>query len=303
MPGLAAHHHLETLHTLTERSLKKAGLQATDIDVIGVTAGPGLIGGVMVGYTFAQGIFFGLGGGGPNAPLFYPINHLEGHALMPRFTHAVPFPYLLLLMSGGHTQWILVRGLGRYETLGTTLDDALGETFDKTARLLGLPYPGGAPLEKLATQGNPLAYTYPKPLWRRVGCDFSFSGLKTAVREQIENQDLTSEKVRSDIAASFQYTVGETLKDRLRNVQAMVKTREPGCKYLVLSGGVAANRYLLETLTKAAGDRYTVVAPPPHLCTDNGLMIAYAALERLRDGRSSNLHFVPRPRWPLEEVT
>lgn len=299
IPEIASRSHLEQLSPLIERCFSDAGLTLQDVDGIAVTAGPGLIGGVMVGVMYAKALAFGL-----QKP-FLAVNHLEGHALTPRLTHAVAFPYLLLLMSGGHTQFLLAHDVGRYQLLGTTIDDALGEAFDKSARLLHFSYPGGPEIERAARTGDPYRFSFPKPLFRQAGCHFSFSGLKTAVARTIDqltlHQALTPQMCQ-DVAASLQEAIACILEDRVKNALSMARDLCPALSTLVLAGGVAANQFLFQRLVQACKD-VTVVAPPPHLCTDNGVMIAWAGLERLARGLIDPLDFAPRPRWPLSEVS
>jgi N6-L-threonylcarbamoyladenine synthase len=249
-----------------------------------------LIGGVMVGVMTAKALAFA------HDKPFLAINHLEGHALSVRLTEDVAFPYLLLLVSGGHCQLLSVRGPGDFMRFGTTIDDAVGECFDKTAKLLGLGFPGGPAVERAAKDGDPQRFALPRPMWRKPGCDFSFSGLKTAVRQTVEKLDAADGRAIADLCASFQRTVGDVLVDRCGNALAMSPL-----PILVVAGGVAANLYLrgrLEALAAQHGAR--LVAPPIKLCTDNGAMIAWAGIERLRLGRTDALDFKPRPRWPLD---
>ncbi|MBV8187406.1 MAG: tRNA (adenosine(37)-N6)-threonylcarbamoyltransferase complex transferase subunit TsaD [Alphaproteobacteria bacterium] len=290
VPEIAARAHLERIDGLIEDALRTANLGLADLDGIAATAGPGLIGGVMVGVMTAKGLAYA-----QDKP-FLAINHLEGHALSVRLSEPVEFPYLLLLVSGGHCQLLTVRGPGDYTRLGTTIDDAVGECFDKTAKLLGLGFPGGPAVERLARQGDARRFSLPRPMWRKPGCDFSFSGLKTAVRLAVEKLDRRDEQIIADLCASFQQTVGDVLADRCRNALVMAPTAT-----LVVAGGVAANLYLrrrLEAVAATSGARF--VAPPQNLCTDNGAMIAWAGIEHLRLGRTSALDFKPRPRWPLD---
>jgi N6-L-threonylcarbamoyladenine synthase len=246
----------------------------------------------MVGVMTAKGLAFA-----QDKP-FIAINHLEGHALSVRLTEAVEFPYLLLLVSGGHCQLLTVRGPGDYARLGTTIDDAVGECFDKTAKLLGLGFPGGPAVERLARMGDPQRFSLPRPMWRKPGCDFSFSGLKTAVRLAVEKLDRRDEQATADLCASFQQTVGDVLADRCANALRMAPLPT-----LVVAGGVAANLYLRRRLESVAAEHGArLVAPPQELCTDNGAMIAWAGIEHLRRGRTSSLDFKPRPRWPLSDV-
>jgi N6-L-threonylcarbamoyladenine synthase len=290
VPEIAARAHLERLDGLVTEALAEAGLGLEALDGIAATGGPGLIGGVMVGVMTAKAMAFA------HDKPFLAVNHLEGHALSVRLTEDVAFPYLLLLVSGGHCQLLTVHGPGRFTRHGTTIDDAAGECFDKTAKLLGLGFPGGPAVERTAKEGDPQRFSLPRPMWRKPGCDFSFSGLKTAVRLAVEKLPADDRQARADLCASFQRTVGDVLVDRCTNALQLASS-----PVLVVAGGVAANAYLrgrLETLANQHGAR--LVAPPLGLCTDNGAMIAWAGLERLRLGQSDGLDFRPRPRWPLD---
>src|SRR5471032_2144647 len=277
VPEIAARAHLERLDGLVADALAEAKLGLADLDGIAETGGPGLIGGVMVGVMTAKAMAFA------HDKPFLAVNHLEGHALSVRLTEEVTFPYLLLLVSGGHCQLLTVRGPGDFTRLGTTIDDAVGECFDKTAKLLNLGFPGGPAVETAAHGGDPQRFQLPRPMWRKPGCDFSFSGLKTAVRQTIEKLAVEKLPAVADLCASFQRTVGDVLADRCANALVLAPATT-----LVVAGGVAANLYLrsrLEALAAQHGAR--LVAPPVKLCTDNGAMIAWAGLERLRLGRSS----------------
>jgi N6-L-threonylcarbamoyladenine synthase len=285
VPEIAARAHLERIDGLVEQALAEAELALGDLDGIAATGGPGLIGGVMVGVMTAKAIAFA------HEKPFLAINHLEGHALSARLTEEVEFPYLLLLMSGGHCQLLTVRGPGDFTRLGTTIDDAAGECFDKTAKLLGLGFPGGPAVERAAKGGDPHRFKLPRPMWRKLGCDFSFSGLKTAVRLMAESLPKNDPQAIADLCASFQRTVGDVLVDRCSNALALAPSDT-----LVVAGGVAANTYLRGRL-EGLGVR--LVAPPIKFCTDNGAMIAWAGIERLRRGMVDALDFAPRPRWPL----
>jgi N6-L-threonylcarbamoyladenine synthase len=292
VPEIAARAHLERLDGLVGDALAEAGLGLGELDGIAATGGPGLIGGVMVGVMTAKAIAFA------HDKPFIAVNHLQGHALSVRLTEPVDFPYLLLLVSGGHCQLLTVRGPGDFTRLGTTIDDAVGECFDKTAKLLGLGFPGGPAVERVALGGDPKRFALPRPMWRKPGCDFSFSGLKTAVRQAAEKLPANDAQAISDLCASFQRTVGDVLADRCAN--ALLLAPSPT---LVVAGGVAANIYLrgrLEEIAARYGAR--LVAPPIELCTDNGAMIAWAGLERLRLGKADALDFRPRPRWPLDPL-
>lgn len=299
VPEIAARAHVEHLDRLVGQALQEAGVGLEDLDAIAATAGPGLIGGVIVGLMTAKGLAFASG-----KPLV-AVNHLEGHALTVRMTHGIAFPYLLLLVSGGHSQLLFVTGVGQFELLGSTVDDAVGEAFDKVAKLMHLGFPGGPALERTAQSGDPRRFPLPRPMFGRAGCDFSFSGLKTAVRltveRQIEQHGALTEMDRADIAASFQATVAEVVSDRVRHAMAEVAGRMgEGPRRLVVAGGVAANRALrarLDSEATAAG--FELVVPPFGLCTDNGAMIAWAGAERFALGIRDGLDIGPRARWPL----
>jgi N6-L-threonylcarbamoyladenine synthase len=292
VPEIASRAHMQNLENAARKALRQADMDLQDIDGVAVTAGPGLIGGVIVGTMFAKGLASVL-----KKP-FIAVNHLEGHALTARLTSDVEFPYLLLLVSGGHCQFIAAQGVGKYKILGQTLDDAVGEAFDKTAKLLGLGYPGGPVIEKLAKLGDPKAYKLPLAMTNRPGCDMSFSGLKTAVRQLVDKHECVTQKVIADICASFQYTVGEILAQRLSNAIEIFTS-----KSFVIAGGVAANLYLRERLEEVTSSYdMHLVAPPIELCTDNGAMIAFAGLERLQLGLIDDLDFCPKARWSLEDL-
>ena len=293
VPELAARSHVTYLDGIIASAAAQAGVALADIDAIAATAGPGLIGGVLVGLTTGKALAASLG-----KPLI-AVNHLEGHALTARLTDGVKFPYLMLLVSGGHSQFVLVRGVGDYERWGTTIDDALGEAFDKVAKLLGLGNPGGPHVERIALSGNPKRFRFPRPLLREKTLDFSFSGLKTAVRLAAEEIAPLSEQDVADICASFQAAVAEVV--RVRAGQALEKFGPNAT--LVVAGGVAANKAIgaaLRQATEAAGA--TLVIPPPALCTDNGAMVAWAGAERLALGASDTLDFSAKARWPLDSA-
>ncbi len=286
VPEIAARAHAERLAPLIEAVLDEAGLGLGDVDAIAATAGPGLIGGVMVGLVTAKALAMASG-----KPLI-AVNHLEGHALSPRLADAsLQFPYLLLLVSGGHCQLLEVRGVGQFRRLGTTIDDALGEAFDKTAKILGLGYPGGPAVERLALQGDPRAVPLPRPLLGSAEPHFSFAGLKSAVLRAKE----AKLHADADIAAAFQQAAIDCVIDRARKALALAE--EPTA--LVVAGGVAANKAVRAALERLAAQHgLPFVAPPLALCTDNAAMIAWAGVERL--GQSDSLDFVARPRWPLD---
>jgi N6-L-threonylcarbamoyladenine synthase len=296
VPEIAARSHLDHLDKVIVRAFDQAEVPLADIDGVAAAAGPGLIGGLIVGATMAKGLAWGI-----NKP-FIAVNHLEAHALTARLTDDVDFPYLLLLVSGGHCQLLVCAGIGRYTRLGTTLDDAAGEAFDKTAKLIGLGYPGGPAIERAAAEGDALRFDLPRPLKGRPGCDFSFSGLKTAVRHICANRSGPDPAFQADLAASVELAICDALADRTVNAIAWFCRHFPEGKTLVAAGGVAANtrlRQRLASLAESAGLRF--VAPPPSLCTDNGVMVAWAGLERLRVGLSDGLDAPLRPRWPLDD--
>lgn len=299
VPEIAARAHVEALDTLIEEALLRAGVTLSDIDAIAATSGPGLIGGLLVGLMTGKAMARASG-----KPL-YAVNHLEGHALTARLTDGLDFPYLMLLVSGGHTQLILVKGVGVYERWGTTIDDALGEAFDKTAKLLGLPYPGGPAVERAAKGGNPERFSFPRPLVGEARLDFSFSGLKTAVRQAAQSIAPVTEQDIADICASFQRAISRTLKDRIGRGLARFKEQfgvtveHPA---LVVAGGVAANQALRATLQELCDKNgFRFIAPPLQLCTDNAAMIAWAGAERMAAGLpADDLDVAPRSRWPLD---
>ncbi len=296
VPEIAARAHAEVLDRLVARVLEEAGLRLSDLDAVAVTAGPGLVGGLLVGVVTAQALAAVAG-----LPLL-PVNHLEAHALTARLTHDLDFPYLLLLVSGGHTQLLVVEGVGRHRRLGATLDDAVGEAFDKVAKMLGLGYPGGPAVEREAARGDPAAFRLPRPLLDRPGCDFSLSGLKTAVRRHILalGPRAVDPAVRADLCAAFQEAVADILTDRCRHALARLRAERGRPPVLVVAGGVAANRRLRAALEGlAATEGTTLVLPPPGLCGDNAVMVAWCGVERLRAGLPPAPVRV-RPRWPLD---
>lgn len=297
VPEIAARAHVEALDRIIAKAMTDAGKNFTNIDGVAAAAGPGLIGGVIVGLTTAKAIAL------VNAKPLIAVNHLEAHALTPRLTNAVPFPYCLFLASGGHTQIVAVRGIGNYVRLGTTIDDAIGEAFDKTAKLLGLGYPGGPQVEKEAARGNPVRFMLPRPMHGRTEADFSLSGLKTALRLEAEKIAPLSDQDVADLCASFQQAVVEVVLDRLRAGLRIFRDRFGAPSALVAAGGVAANQAIRKALHRAGFEGGTVlVVPPPALCTDNGAMIAWAGAERLAAGLTDPLDTAPRARWPLDEV-
>lgn len=301
VPEIAARAHLAALPAQIRQTMARAGVAFADLGGVAASAGPGLIGGLIVGSQVAKGLCIA-----QRLP-YVAVNHLEAHALTARLPGLVPggapFPYLLLLVSGGHCQCVAVQGVGQYTRLGGTIDDAAGEAFDKVAKLLGLGWPGGPALERLAAAGNPDRHDFPRPLMRRAGCDFSFSGLKTAVAREVDKHPpgALAASAAADIAASFQRAVADVLADRAGNAMAMARARDPANRLLVVAGGVAANAAVRAALAREAETHgFQLVAPPVRLCTDNAVMVGWAGLERLRLGWTDALDFAPRPRWPLD---
>jgi len=297
VPEIAARAHVEILDRLIAQAMREAGVGFSALDGVAAASGPGLIGGVIVGLTTAKAIAMVSG-----KPLI-AVNHLEAHALTARLVDHVGFPYCLFLASGGHTQILAVRGVGDYVLLGTTLDDAIGEAFDKTAKLLGLGYPGGPKVEQQAVGGDETRFALPRPMLARSDANFSLSGLKTALRIEAEKIAPLSDQDVRDLCASFQQAVVEMVQDRLREGLRLFQTHFGAPHALVAAGGVAANRAIGAALRRAASEATTrLVVPPPALCTDNGAMIAWAGAERLALGLTDDLDVAPRARWPLQEI-
>lgn len=299
VPEIAARAHVEKLDYCVEDAMHQARLSFSDLDAIAVTSGPGLIGGVISGVMCAKGIAATTG-----LPLV-GVNHLAGHALTPRLTNSIVFPYLMLLVSGGHCQFLIVRSEDDFTRLGGTIDDAPGEAFDKVARLLALPQPGGPNVESAALDGDPARFRFPRPLLDRKGCDMSFSGLKTAVlraRDSVvaEKGGLTK-RDQADLSAGFQQAVTAVLNEKSRRALALYLEEAPSDPVFAVAGGVSANmdiRSALETVSAENDTRF--LAPPLALCTDNAAMIAWAGLERFRAGHSDDMTLGARPRWPLD---
>lgn len=295
VPEIAARAHVEALDALVERALAEANLSLAGVDAIAAIAGPGLIGGVMVGLTTAKALALAA-----NKPLV-AVNHLEAHALTARLTDGAKFPFLLLLISGGHCQLLGVEGVGQFRLYGSTIDDAVGEAFDKTAKLLGLAYPGGPAVEKLAESGDGKRFSLPRPLRGRGVADFSFSGLKTAVR-QIAKGEGFRQSDRADLAASFQRAVLDILTDRARIAMEKFRADFPDVETpdFVVAGGVAANRAIGAAIERLCAENgFAKKIPPPRLCTDNAAMVAWAGVERSQLGLFDGLGVAPKARWPL----
>ena len=295
VPEIAARAHVEALDLIVAQAMKEAGRSFAALDGIAAAAGPGLIGGVIVGLTTAKVIALV-----SEKPLI-AVNHLEAHALTARLTDGTPFPYCLFLASGGHTQIVAVLGVGNYVRLGTTLDDAIGEAFDKVAKMLGLPYPGGPQVERAAAGGDPMRFDFPRPMLGRPDANFSLSGLKTAVRNEASRLTPLDARAISDLCAGFQAAVLDSTADRLKVGIKLFSEKFGPPRALVAAGGVAANQAIRGALQDVAAEaQTTLIIPPPALCTDNGAMIAWAGAERLALGLTDPLDFAARPRWPLD---
>ena len=295
VPELAARSHVEKIDWIVQKAINESGKKIEEIDAVASTAGPGLIVCLSVGLSFGKALAASL-----NKP-FIAVNHLEGHALSPRLNSKLGYPYLFLLISGGHSQFLSVEGLGIYRRLGTTIDDALGEAFDKTAKLLGVEFPGGPQIEILAKKGDPNKYILPKPIFNKGGCNLSFAGLKTAVLKISKN--INKEQDKFDLAASFQKTIEEILKKKTKIAFAEFEKRNNlDKKIFVIAGGVAANKKIRSMLTDLCSEEnYQSIFPPIELCGDNAAMIAMVGLEKYKLKEFSNLSHPAKPRWPLDE--
>lgn len=305
VPEIAARAHLEHIDQIIEETFQKAQIKPEMIDAIAVAGGPGLIGGVTVGVMAAKSLSLVL-----NKP-FIALNHLEAHALVARLNHNIEYPYLLLLTSGGHCQILIVENVGKFKRLGTTIDDAAGEAFDKTAKMMGLGYPGGPIVEKMALSGDENRFVLPRPLYNSPDYNLSFSGLKTAVRKIIESYSpdnilehaILPQQDISDICACFQKAVSDVFVHKMEKAIRYFKQNYPNGKHLVVAGGVAANLYLRNNLQQLCSrQNLEFAAPPIKLCTDNGVMIAWAGIEHAQNNMFDSLDFKPRPRWPLDET-
>jgi len=295
VPELAARSHIEKIDLITKKALDESRIKIEDIDAVAATAGPGLIVCLSVGLSFGKTIASSL-----NKP-FIAVNHLEGHALSPKLNSELNYPYLLLLISGGHTQFLSVNGLGKYKRLGTTIDDAVGEAFDKTAKMLGIEFPGGPQIEVYAKKGNPNKYELPKPIFHKGGCNLSFAGLKTAVLRIV--QQIKTDQEKYDLAASFQKTIEEILYKKTKVAFKEFKNIN-GVKNntFVVAGGVAANKKIRETLTKLCEEEnFNAIFPPINLCGDNAAMIAMVGLEKFKLKQFDHLDYPAKPRWALDE--
>jgi len=295
VPELAARSHMEKIDWIVQKAIDDSSKKIEEIDAIASTAGPGLIVCLSVGLSFGKAFASAL-----NKP-FIAVNHLEGHALSPKLNSSLDYPYLLLLISGGHSQFLNVQGLGKYKRLGTTIDDALGEAFDKTAKLLGIEFPGGPQIEVLAKKGDPKKYDLPKPIFNKGGCNLSFAGLKTAILRISKN--IESEQEKFDLAASFQKTVEEILYKKTKIAFAdFEKQNKVKQKVFVVAGGVAANKNIRSMLTNLCNEEnYQSIFPPIELCGDNAAMIAMVGLEKFKLKQFNDLDYPAKPRWPLDE--
>lgn len=304
IPEVASRNHLDVIDKVFKKVFDDAKIKYDDIDAIAATTGPGLIGGVIVGTVFAKSVASIL-----NKP-FIAVNHLEAHALTSRITNNLDFPFLLLLVSGGHCQILQVLGVGNYKKIGETIDDALGECFDKVAQMIGLEYPGGPKIEQLAKLGDENRFKFSKPLIDNTGKKrdvetkflFSFSGLKTCVRTEIEKLGTLTERDKADISASLQKTIIDILCDRLKNVFEKFDNENIKMQNLVIAGGVSANQYIKNNLSEFCKKyNYNVITPPLKLCTDNGVMVAWAGMERFKLDLTNKLDVCPKARWELED--
>jgi len=295
VPELAARSHMEKIDWIVQKAIDDSGRKIEEIDAVASTAGPGLIVCLSVGLSFGKAFASAL-----NKP-FIAVNHLEGHALSPKLNSKLNYPYLLLLISGGHSQFLNVQSLGKYKRLGTTIDDALGEAFDKTAKLLGIEFPGGPQIEVLAKKGDPNKYDLPKPIFNKGGCNLSFAGLKTAILRIAKN--IKTEQEKFDLAASFQKTVEEILYKKTKIAFGeFEKQNKPKEKIFVVAGGVAANKKIRSMLTDLCNEEnYQSMFPPIELCGDNAAMIAMVGLEKFKLKQFNDLDYPAKPRWPLDE--
>jgi len=295
VPELAARSHIEKIDLIAKKAIDKSKIKLADISAVAATAGPGLIVCLTVGLSFGKAIALSL-----KKP-FIAVNHLEGHALSPKLNSKINYPYLLLLISGGHSQFLSVQGLGKYKRLGTTIDDALGEAFDKTAKLIGIEFPGGPKIEEFAKLGDKNFYSLPKPIINRGGCNLSFAGLKTAVLKI--SKEIKSNKEKYNLAASFQNTIEEILCEKSKVAFKEFKKNNSNKKNtFVIAGGVASNKSIRKKLiTLSLKEEFDPIFPPIDLCSDNAAMIAMVGLEKYKLGLSNNLDFAARPRWPLDE--
>ena len=297
IPELASRSHLQILQKITRDALFESGLDISEIDIFSATCGPGLIGGLLVGSTFTKSLAIGL-----NKP-FIPINHLEGHLLSSTFNNDIKYPFLSFLLTGGHTQIYLINSIGDYVLMGETLDDAIGEAFDKVAKLLSMPYPGGPEIEKIAQDGNPFSFNLPEPLQKSKNLNFSFSGIKTAVNLIVKNQKKIDNKFIADLAASFQYTLSKILNSKIEIALSNLKNKNIKISQIALVGGVARNNYLREAMKKNSFNAgYRIITPPEYMLSDNAAMIGWACMQKLKIHNKPNLYFKANPRLSIKDM-
>ena len=298
IPELASRSHLQILQKITRDALFESGLDISEIDIFSATCGPGLIGGLLVGSTFTKSLAIGL-----NKP-FIPINHLEGHLLSSTFNNDIKYPFLSFLLTGGHTQIYLINSIGNYVLMGETLDDAIGEAFDKVAKLLSMPYPGGPEIEKIAQGGNPLSFNLPEPLQKSKNLNFSFSGIKTAVNLIVKKENKVDEKFIADLSASFQYTLSKILNNKIKIALSILKNKNIKISQIALVGGVARNNYLRESIKKNASDAgCQIITPPEYMLSDNAAMIGWACIQKFNIHNKSNLYFKANPRLSVQDMS
>ena len=297
IPELASRSHLQILQKITKDALLESGLDISEIDIFCATCGPGLIGGLLVGSTFAKSLAIGLN------KSFIPINHLEGHLLSTTFNNEIKYPFLTFLLTGGHTQIYLINSIDNYILMGETLDDAIGEAFDKVAKLLSMPYPGGPEIEKIAQEGNPFSFDLPEPLQKSKNLNFSFSGIKTAVNLIVKKQKKIDKKFTADLSASFQYTLSKILNNKVKIAISLLKNKNVEISQIALVGGVAKNNYLREALKKnfsSAGCH--IITPPEYMLSDNAAMIGWACIQKIKVNGKSNLYFKANPRLSIQDM-
>ena len=297
IPELASRSHLQILQKITKDALFESGLDISEIDIFSATCGPGLIGGLLVGSTFTKSLAVGL-----NKP-FIPINHLEGHLLSSTFNNEIKYPFLSFLLTGGHTQIYLINSIGNYVLMGETLDDAIGEAFDKVAKLLSMPYPGGPEIEKIAQVGNSFSFNLPEPLQKSKSLNFSFSGIKTAINLIVKKQKKIDEKFIADLSASFQYTLSKILNNKIKIAISVLREKNIKISQIGLVGGVARNSYLREAIKKNSADAgFQIITPPEYMLSDNAAMIGWACIQKLKINNKSNLYFKANPRLSIKDM-
>jgi len=297
IPELASRSHLQILQKITKDALFESGLDISEIDIFCATCGPGLIGGLLVGSTFTKSLAVGL-----NKP-FIPINHLEGHLLSSTFNNEIKYPFLSFLLTGGHTQIYLINSIGNYVLMGETLDDAIGEAFDKVAKLLSMPYPGGPEIEKIAQVGNSFSFNLPEPLQKSKSLNFSFSGIKTAINLIVKKQKKIDEKFIADLSASFQYTLSKILNNKIKIAISVLRKKNIKISQIALVGGVARNSYLREAIKKNSSDAgFLIITPPEYMLSDNAAMIGWACIQKLKINNKSNLYFKANPRLSIKDM-